>query len=199
MGSAEEIEAVVAPAVAAACMDLVDVELLPGVVRISVDHDGGVDVDVLGPLSRTISNLIDTAGVGPSGHYDLEVSSPGVERNLRKPDHFRNAIGQRVKIRTKPGTEGERRAEGELAEATDTAVRLTGEHLATGERWIDYEDIERARTVFDWERALKESKAESNKAARRRERRGEQEGSGDSEPAIGETEPETGRERAARP
>jgi ribosome maturation factor RimP len=201
MGTAEELEQLIAPAVAAAGLEVVDVELLPGLVRVSVDAPQGVDIDGLGPLSRTISALLDDSGAAPAGHYDLEVSSPGLERSLRRPEHFRRALGQRVKVRTMSGSEGERRAEGLLAEATEQGVRLTDAELPGGERWLDYRDIERARTVFDWKMALAGAKPAAGGRARRERRRASVAPRADaSSPSPSTTmEPGTGRERASKP
>jgi ribosome maturation factor RimP len=201
MSTAEELEQLIAPAVAAAGLEVVDVELLPGLVRVSVDASQGVDIDGLGPLSRTISSLLDGSGGGPAGHYDLEVSSPGLERSLRRPEHFRRALGQRVKVRTISGSLGERRAEGLLVEATEQGVRLTDTELPGGERWLLYADIERARTVFDWKKALAGAKPAAGGRARRERRRAPTSSRTDQASASSSTpmEPETDRERASKP
>jgi len=197
MGTAEELEKLIAPVVAAAGLEVVDVELLPGLVRVSVDATEGVDIDGLGPLSRTISSLLDDSGAGPAGHYDLEVSSPGLERSLRRPEHFRRALGQRVKLRTTSGAEGERRAEGLLAEANEQGVRLTDTELPGGERWLVYSDIERARTVFDWKKALAGAKPAAGGKARREQRRAQATSAARTE-SPAPMEPETDRERASK-
>jgi ribosome maturation factor RimP len=156
MSRIDELERLVAPAVAEAGFELVDIELMPNprVLRVSVDAEGGVVFDRLSELSRRISQLVDESAAAPNGHYDLEVSSPGLERPLRRPEHFRRAVGQLVKVRTNPGVEGPRRAEGVLAAATDEGIKVTTEDHAEGERFIAYGDIERARTGFDWQGAL---------------------------------------------
>ena len=77
------------------------------------------------------------------GRYTLEVSSPGIERPLRTPSHFRRAVGTQVSLRTMPGVEGERRLTGRLDGADDDSIELAG-------RRIPYAAIERARTVFEW-------------------------------------------------
>jgi ribosome maturation factor RimP len=198
MGTAEELEKLIAPVVTAAGLEVVDVELLPGLVRVSVDVADGVDIDGLGPLSRTISSLLDDSGAGPPGHYDLEVSSPGLERSLRRPEHFRHALGQRVKLRTISGAEGERRAEGLLAEATEQGVRLTDSELPGGERWLVYADIERARTVFDWKKALAGAKPVTSGKARREERRRAQRPLAARTESVTPAEAETDRKRTSK-
>jgi len=142
----ERVRAVVEPVVAAADLELYDVELAGGVLRVLVDRAGGVDLAVLGEVTRAVSEALDADDPLP-GRYTLEVSSPGLERKLRTPAHFAAALGKKVRVRTVPGTEGERRVEGELAAADDDGVVVA---TPAGERRLAYAEVERARTVFEW-------------------------------------------------
>ena len=142
----ERVRAVVEPVVAAADLELYDVELAGGVVRVLVDRSGGVDLAVLGEVTRAVSEALDADDPLP-GRYTLEVSSPGLERKLRTPAHFAAALGKKVRVRTVAGTEGERRVEGDLTAADDDGVTVA---TAAGERGIAYDEVERARTVFEW-------------------------------------------------
>jgi ribosome maturation factor RimP len=142
----ERVRAVVEPVVAAADLDLYDVELAGAILRVLVDRSGGVDLSVLGEVTRAVSEALDADDPLP-GRYTLEVSSPGLERKLRTPEHFAAALGKKVRIRTVAGTEGERRVEGELTAADGDGVVLATED---GERRVAYADVERAKTVFEW-------------------------------------------------
>ena len=142
----ERVRAVVEPIVAAADLELYDVELAGGTLRVLVDRSGGVDLGVLGEVTRAVSEALDADDPLP-GRYTLEVSSPGLERRLRTPEHFAAALGKQVRVRTVAGTEGERRVEGELTAADGDGVVLA---TADGERRVAYADVERARTVFEW-------------------------------------------------
>jgi ribosome maturation factor RimP len=142
----EQVRAVVEPVVAAADLELYDVELAAPVLRVLVDKAGGVDLAVLGEVTRAVSEALDAEDPLP-GRYTLEVSSPGLERKLRTPAHFAAALGKKVRIRTVAGTEGERRVEGTLTAADDEAVTVAA---GEGERRIAYDEVERARTVFEW-------------------------------------------------
>ena len=113
-----------------------------GRLRISVDRAGGIDLDSVSEATKRISALLDEHDVVP-GTYALEVSSPGIERPLRTPEHFTRFVGTTVAVRTNPGVEGARRVEGPL-EAAD------GEGVVVAGRRLSYGDIERARTVFVW-------------------------------------------------
>jgi ribosome maturation factor RimP len=142
----DRVRAVVEPVVVAADLELYDVELAGGVLRVLVDAAGGVDLGVLGEVTRAVSEALDADDPLP-GRYTLEVSSPGLERKLRTPAHFAAALGKKVRVRTVAGTEGERRIEGEVAAADDDGVVLA---TPEGERRIAYDEVERAKTVFEW-------------------------------------------------
>lgn len=187
-------------------VELDDVELHGGVLQVTVARPGGdLDLDLLAAASRTLSALLDEHDeLAPPGRYELEVSSPGVERRLRRPEQFRRAVGENVSVRTQPGTAGERRQEGVLRAVDEHGITLVD--ADGGVRAIAFADIERARTVFDWQAELSASRAaeRSDKAAERAERRArsaERRGRPSAEAAGTEDETEdtdVATERAAR-
>ncbi len=138
----ERVRQVVEPSLAAEGFELVDVEHQGAVLRITVDHPQGIDLDGVTTATRLVSDLLDRTDL-LGDRTTLEVSSPGLERTLRTPAHFRRFIGTEVTVKTRPGTEGERRVAGVLDAADDESVTVAGRRLA-------YSDIERARTVFVW-------------------------------------------------
>lgn len=146
MGTTEVVEQVVTPLLEPRDLRLYDVELAGGIVRVVVERPGGVDLEMLGELTRAVSAALDAADPLP-GRYTLEVSSPGLERTLRRPSHFAGAVGTRVRIKTRPGTEGDRRVEGELVAVDGDRLTVRTEHE---DRMLALSDIERARTVFEW-------------------------------------------------
>src|SRR5215468_6238839 len=123
------IEQAVAPVVADHGLQLVDVEwreLRPrGVLRLYVDKPGGVGVADCERLSRELGDVLDAAAVIDGG-YDLEVSSPGLDRQLKKDREYRWAVGKQVHCWLAGGAE----IQGRLAEVTPE--RLVLEH--DGER-----------------------------------------------------------------
>ena len=147
MGPAERVRELVEPLLSTSDLELVDVEVLPGLVRLSLDRPGGVDLDAISAVSPDISAALDAADPIPE-RYQLEISSPGVERPLRTPEHFRRFVGSEVSVRTLPGVDGERRVRGVLAHADDSSIVV--ELAEGGQRHLSYSDIERARTVFEW-------------------------------------------------
>ena len=148
----------VRPVVEAVGLELVEVafgrEHGRRVLRVTVDREGGVDLDAITEASERISRRLDVEEFDP-GPYQLEVSSPGVERPLRSPPDFARSVGDRVRVRTAAPLEGSRTHTGTLVAAGDQEVTIATDG---GERTIGYEDIASARTVFDWEAELKTKK-----------------------------------------
>lgn len=141
-------------------LELFDVEWVGGLLRVSVDRPGGVDLDALSVASSTVSDVLDAAHPDPvPGHYVLEVSSPGLERPLRTPAHWRRFVGTIVSVKTKPEVEGERRFTGALEVADDDGVVVAGRHLS-------YPQVEWARTVFEWGPAPKPGRGHTGKRRR---------------------------------
>lgn len=149
--NAEHLRALIEPALAAQGLELFDLLIGGGIVRVVIDREGGVDLETVTAATRELNRVLDESDPVP-GRYTLEVSSPGIERALRTPDHFQRAVGEIVKIRTQPEVEGARRLQGELLEAGAEAVLVAIEGEDAPRR-LTYGEIERARTVFDWERA----------------------------------------------
>ena len=91
-------------------VDLEDVEIQRAgrrhVLTVVIDRDGGVDLDLVAEVSRTVSETLDETGLGDeiAGAYVLEVTSPGVDRPLTEPRHWRRAIGRLVDVSLTDGT-----------------------------------------------------------------------------------------------
>jgi ribosome maturation factor RimP len=88
-------------------------------LRLYIDRPGGVDLALCEAVTGELRDLLE--------RYSLEVSSPGVDRPLTKPEHFRRFIGRRVRVRTREAIEGRRNFIGTLAEADDDAVLVAAE------------------------------------------------------------------------
>jgi ribosome maturation factor RimP len=146
MGASERIAELVEPIILDRDHELYDVELTGATVRVLVDRQGGVALDQLETISRAISGVLDEADP-IDGQFYLEVSSPGLERPLRQPRHYRSAVGTQVRIKTNPGVEGDRRVDGVITDADDDGVTVD---TGSGTRRLAYDDVERARTVFEW-------------------------------------------------
>ncbi|WP_262287292.1 ribosome maturation factor RimP [Micromonospora sp. MA102] len=122
---------VIEPVVTAAGYDLEDLSVSRAgrrhVVRVIVDADGGINLDAVADVSRAVSAALDAAeeagGDIVAGEYQLEVSSPGVDRPLTLPRHWRRNAGRLVKV-TVHGPEGDRQVTGRIATADDERVAL---------------------------------------------------------------------------
>lgn len=139
---------------AAEGLELDDLQMTGGgkgrTLRVVVDADGGVDVDRLAAVSQDLSRLLDDIG-DLQGPYRLEVTSPGLERRLRRPRHYAKSVGREVVVKTAASDT----LRGTLTEADEAGITVEGDE---GARRVGYEEIESARTVFRWERAPKPGK-----------------------------------------
>jgi ribosome maturation factor RimP len=161
----ERVHSLVAPLLADLGLVIYDLEHGGGVLRITVDRPGGVDLDTIALATRVVSRQLDHDDPLP-GRYTLEVTSPGLERRLRTPAHFRAAVGADVAVRTLPTAPGERRVRGTLVAATDAGITVrSADARPDEERQIGYADIERARTLFEWGVAAKAAKPSSQRKA----------------------------------
>jgi ribosome maturation factor RimP len=135
-----------APAVAALDLELYDVELSGAgkqrTLRVTVN---GVDLDAITAVTQAVSPILDDAPE-LTGSFLLEVSSPGVERTLRTPEHYAGAIGETVSVKVRADS-GTRRLQGTLVASDDTTCTID----VAGEReQFAYADVTQARTVFEW-------------------------------------------------
>jgi ribosome maturation factor RimP len=144
------IHDVVAPLAAGLDAELLDVEVKgqPGrrVVRLVTDADGGLDIDVIAELSRRAGDALDEADV-VAGSYTLEVSSPGVDRPLRRPRDFARNVGRDVRVVRTDEAEGPREVTGTLVGATDEALTL---RVAGDEVTVPLGDVEHGKLVLPW-------------------------------------------------
>jgi ribosome maturation factor RimP len=142
---------VVEPYLAAERLELDDLELLgrgrARTLRIVIDGDQGVDLDRIADVSKGLSRLLD-ASTSLEGPYQLEVTSPGLERKLTRAAHYRKAIGREVAVKT--GAGGVR---GTVTAASDTDFSLQNDEGQI--QIIPYQEVVSARTIFRWERPPK--------------------------------------------
>jgi len=152
-----DAETLVRPVIEGAGLELVDVSFRGGsrrkVLRVVVDRDGGVDLDTIATIAEQVSRRLDLEGFA-AGPYELEVSSPGIERPLRRPSEFRRHVGRRVKVKTAHAVDGRTSFAGELTAADEDGIMVDvgGERVRAG-----YDEIVSARTVADWDAELKGS------------------------------------------
>ena len=145
--------------------ELYDVEFIGRgkgrILRVFIDVPGqGVSIDQCANVSRGLSLLLDVDDVVPDGAYDLEVSSPGLDRPLREAWHYKAVLGQVVKIRAKEGIEWPEGKEpqskkakklktlsGELSEVKENSVVIKHQEVL----WeVPFDIVHKANVVFEF-------------------------------------------------
>lgn len=157
----DKLFGIVSPPVEAAGYELVDLEWKrePGgwVLRVYIDRPSGRPEGAPGAggaishsdcerVSRQLSAVLDVEDVIPQA-YHLEVSSPGVERPLRTPEHFRRFEGRKARVRLRHGVDGRRNFSGTIVGVTDGRVRVDVEG---GEVELPLDDLDKANLIFEW-------------------------------------------------
>lgn len=152
-----EAETLVRPVIEGAGLEIVEIvfrrESGRRVLRVVVDREGGVDLDTIAEISERVSRRLDLEGFAP-GPYALELSSPGIERRLRRPEEYRRRLGEKVRVKVTAPLQGKTVVEGELVSADDEAIVIAA---SGGELRVRHAEIASARTVVDWDAELKGS------------------------------------------
>jgi ribosome maturation factor RimP len=162
MAVSDQVRELVLPLLSTHEVELYDLDVNGPLVRVIIDREGGVDLEALAAVTRAVSRALDEAD--PIVHrYTLEVTSPGVERPLRTPEQFQRAVGEVVKIKTTPDVDGDRRVQGVLEAADERGITVRPDAAAgsptadedadvaePATRSLAYDQIDRARTVFEW-------------------------------------------------
>jgi ribosome maturation factor RimP len=150
----ERLLGLLGPVVAAAGYDLEDVTVSVAgrrsLLRLSVDTDGGIDLDAVAEVSRLVSAAIDDTdadspgGVAFAGPYVLEVSSPGVDRPLIEPRHWRRAVGRLVNVQVAAKT-----LTGRVLDTSESGVTL---EIAGVRRDLAWSQLGRATVEVEFNR-----------------------------------------------
>jgi ribosome maturation factor RimP len=154
MADSDAIATEIRPAIASLDLELYDVEITGSgrarVMRVMIDREGGVDLDAITRATEAIMPILDASSIDDTlaGSYTLEVSSPGLERPLRRPEHFQGAVGSTISVKFRSADSPTRRVRGVVTTAAGDACDVL---LDTGDtEHISYDDIVQARTVFEW-------------------------------------------------
>ena len=142
---AEVVRALIEPMVVYAGMELIDVEYgrKPSsvILRLTIDKPGGVTIDDCSYISRLAGDLLDAKNPVP-GSYNLEVSSPGINRPLKKKDDFERFADQKVLIKTRELIDGRRNFKGILNGTRDDFIIISSEKTIFN---IPFELVTKAR------------------------------------------------------
>lgn len=125
--SKQEIIRLLEPTIERLGYELTDIELKlggrSGLLRIYIDKDDGADIDDCEVVSHQVSAILDVEDPIP-GNYTLEVSSPGLDRTLTKPAHFRRFMGEDIKVKLRFPLDGRRNFRGALKSADDEVIEV---------------------------------------------------------------------------
>ena len=134
-------------------LEIVDIELKPEggrggrVLRVYLDKEGGPSLEEISRVSRDLSDLLDEHEDVVEGNYTLEVSSPGVNRPLRRPEHFARFVGKKIRVHTRDKINGRHSFLGLLLEVSSETIALDQD----GARWeIPFSLIEKSNYEHDW-------------------------------------------------
>lgn len=148
----ERVWQLAAPLAAREKMEIIDIELrreggrAGRVLRLFLDKEGGPSMDDLGRVSRALSELLDAEDT-VDGAYTLEVSSPGINRPLKRPEHFARFVGKRIRVRTRDMIDGRRSFLGILGEVVEDKIILAQD----GTKFqIPFSMIEKSNYEHDW-------------------------------------------------
>ena len=147
---ARAVRTLAEPIVSGFAADLEDVVVRQAgrrrIVRVVVDHDGGLSLDLVAEISRALSAALDDSDALGSAPYVLEVSSPGVDRPLTAQRHWRRAIGRLVEVALTSGAH----VAGRVAAADADSATLATD---AGERVVAFADVRRALVQVEFARA----------------------------------------------
>lgn len=147
--SRQRVREVVEPAVTAAGYDLEDVSVTTAgrrsVVRVIVDRDDGVDLDAVAEVARLVSDALDADDPTGDAPYTLEVSSPGVDRALTEPRHWRRARGRLVTASVRDDAD----VTGRVTVADDGGVTF---EVDGGERTVPYDVLGPGKVQVEFSR-----------------------------------------------
>lgn len=147
MSVEERITTFITPLLDDLDVDLIDVEYAGGRVLITIDTADGLDTETLTLATKVLSREFDEADP-INGKYTLEVSSPGLERRLRKPVHYESVVGTDVTVKFRGDDGVSKRIQGKLLRADATSFVVLDESAA--EVIVHYDTVSKARTVFEW-------------------------------------------------
>jgi ribosome maturation factor RimP len=158
MALVDDVRSLIEPWLAAERLELDDLELKgtgPGrTLRVVIDSEDPIDLDRIAEVSNGIGRLLDN-DVEIDEPYQLEVTSPGLERSLRTPRHFQKSVGREVTMKIR--RDGETLlAKGHLSHAGEKTGSVTTEDGTVIA--FAYDEIAKARTVFRWQAAPKPGK-----------------------------------------
>lgn len=133
-------------------IDVWDVEVLGSgkqrLIRIYIDKPEGVSHADCELISQQVGTVLDVEDIVPGGGYQLEISSPGIERKLHRIEHFQRFVGQKARVALREPIDGQRRFEARIAAVEDAVIVL--ETAAGKSIRVRMEQVEKANVKYEW-------------------------------------------------
>ena len=149
MGITQKINEIIETLLLPLDFELYDIELNGGILKVTINSNNGITIDELADLNRKISSELDEKDL-IKNKYTLEVSSPGLERKLRRQEHYLGAINEVISVKLGPHVEGERRYEGQLVKINESILTIQPSNSTQVE--LNLNDVTSAKTVYKWEK-----------------------------------------------
>ena len=152
MAQHKQLNELLQPVVESMQYEFVGLEFLsganPSVLRVYIDQEEGITVDDCADVSRQISAVLDVEDPIAS-EYNLEVSSPGLNRPLFTAYHYQKVVGERIKVQTRIPVEGRRKLTGNLLSADDSQIEM---EIDNSQVTLSINDIDKGKLIFDHSR-----------------------------------------------
>lgn len=150
MPISDDIQMLIEPVLEDLGFELVDIEYLSGqgrdVLRIYADSPSGINLDDCAMISREVGDLLDVKDV-VKHRYVLEVSSPGLDRRLKRAKDFQDVIGKQIKVKTHMALEGRKNFTGVLEAVNNRVLQLRVDDVLV---LISLEQVKRANLIYDF-------------------------------------------------
>lgn len=147
---AEQVEALVTPVADELGLYIWDVEFAKrgpdNYLTVTIDSDEGIDIEDCEKMHRAIDPLLDEVDIIDKA-YMLEVSSPGIERDLKRREHYEWAVGETVELKLYAPVNGTKTIKGELVSFDDASLTVS---VKGTESSIERKNVSKAKTVFDF-------------------------------------------------
>ena len=147
---AEQVEALITPVADELGLYIWDVEFAKrgpdNYLTVTIDNDEGIDIEDCEKMHRAIDPLLDEVDIIDKA-YMLEVSSPGIERDLKKDEHYEWAIGETLELKLYAPLNGTKTVKGELVSFDNTALTVSVKGAETA---VERKNVSKAKTVFDF-------------------------------------------------
>jgi ribosome maturation factor RimP len=160
--TAGEVASLVEPILQDMAFELVDVEFLHSqgkwVLRLTIDREGGVTVDDCARVSRELGDLIDVKDLIRQ-RYFLEVSSPGLDRPLKKEKDLLRALGKKIKVKMKMPIQGRRNYSGYLSDFVDGTLYMKVEQSEVALPWTQ---VQKANLIYEFNDPSTQARASSH-------------------------------------